>query len=200
QQLDSVAEFQPGSVLTHGSKWYLTNAWTSVSHQQDWSSIFSTQLSFGYSQGDPRQREEQLFITGSNSLAFKRNFGYQAYDAGGGPHLTRSEGLSRSGGPAYSRETERVLYYTAVVTAPPMGSSLRTGDRTDIIGPGDPRSVELSNTGVFGQVAVWLDKFHLTGDARGDVPGDVQASGEVPPALVPTQYHGPGALPPRPPP
>jgi outer membrane receptor protein involved in Fe transport len=169
QRLDSVAEFQVNSTLTHDSRESLFNAWAALKHDRSWSDRWSTQVSVGAASGAPT-RDERFFLTGNHSRTFTRNFGYRL--------LTSSLAVAYTRGTRFQArlvldgeiEQEDVLYYTALFNAP-QGNRM-SGDRFDFIPPEVDRTENLSDLGLGlqlnGQPSLALPELQLTGNVRVD--------------------------------
>lgn len=178
QQLDSMAEFQLSSVLTHASRVAINNYWTQARYDRSLSDQLRFGAMAGYSRGSPT-RDEILYLTGNYDSAFTRNFQYQAFDGGLQLAYTPFAALSAVVGADGSYEPQRTLYYTQIFHSV-QGVNL-PGSRKDILGDDDLRTAVLSNVGVYGQVALTpiraLPSLRLTGNLRFDVPN-----------LFPVQY------------
>ncbi len=179
QRLDSMGEFQLNSALTHRSRYSLQNAWASAHHDKAWTPRIATQLSAGFSRGEPT-RDEELFVTGAPTTSFRRNFSSTAFHAGARVDASLSESVTLSGGADAIIDLADVLYYTEIYRSEVGGHS--SGDEVDLVSDQDARSVMMSTGGAFAQIQVsrlpWLDKLHLSGNVRLDKPNhwDAQES------------------------
>ena len=169
QRLDSVAEFQLASTLTHDSRESLWNAWFALKHDLDWTDHLASQLTIGGAGGEPTH-DERFFLTGNMARTFTRNFGYRS--------LSSAFSLTYARGARFSArflidaelEQEKVLYYTALFNG---AQGLRmSGDRVDFIPPDVQKTRHLSDIGVglqvSGQPSLALPGLQLTGNIRLD--------------------------------
>ena len=170
QHLDSMAEFQLNSVLTHESRESLVNRWLVLKHDHEWSKSFSTAAMVGYSNGSPA-REDRFFLTQNRTQTFVRNFGYEAVNGALAATFAPSDDFSLRLGCDVEADWEDVLYYTAILNTPQ--GNRQPGDRQDLISASMDRSKLLSDVGAYVQVSgklPALEKLSLTGNLRVDRP------------------------------
>jgi outer membrane receptor for ferrienterochelin and colicins len=184
QRLDSVAEFQLNSTLTHESRESLLNGWLALKHDRNWNDRFSTQLSIGAAKGQPTH-DERFFLTGNMARTFTRNFGYRSLTTALALAYTRERFSARLVLDA-DLEQEDVLYYTALFNGP-QGNRM-SGERLDFIPATAERTKNMSDLGVglqvTGQPSLKLAGLQLTGNVRVD---RVSYGGFEPPAQLSTR-------------
>jgi iron complex outermembrane receptor protein len=178
QQLDSKAEFQLSSVLTHRSRIAIDNYWSQAHYEKAWSERLRLVATLGYSTGAPT-RDEILYLTNNYLSSFTPRFKYQAYDAGFQLVYTPARRISLVMGADGSYEPQRTLYYTQTFHST-QGTNM-PGDSVDLIGGSDRRDVVLTNAGAYAQLSAVpfgrLPTLHVTVSGRLDVP-----------SLFPVQY------------
>jgi outer membrane receptor protein involved in Fe transport len=169
QQLDSAAEFQLNSVLTHRSRESLRNYYATVRHEASWTEHLSTKLSMGLSAGDTGP-QDRFYLTGNLARTFTRNFGYRALDAGVSTTYSRGDRVSARLGVDVEVDREDVLYYSATLN---MAEGVRpAGASLDFIPEGTPRQRTLRDLGAYLQVSgkpfAAIDGLTLLANARVD--------------------------------
>jgi iron complex outermembrane receptor protein len=169
QRLSATGEFELNSTLTHESRESLTNGWVAGKMDKRWSDRQSTSLTVSASAGAPN-RDEQFYLTGSRTRAFKRNFGYQALDGTFTWLLSFGQRFSLRVGLDGELDREDVLYYTAIFNQ--SEGTRRAGERLDLISDEQPRSQLLSDVGADLQVGITplprLPGLRLTASGRVD--------------------------------
>jgi outer membrane receptor protein involved in Fe transport len=178
QQFDAIGDFQLNSFLTHQSRYALTNIWSEVHHEKNWTSDLSSAVSLGYATGSP-SRDEKLFLTGNNDFAYRRNFDYQAFDANARIKYALPLNLFLTAGGDGTIEPQHTLFYSQIFNVE-QGSRM-PGQSIDLIAGNDKRTITLSNVGLFAQLngapLEDLPNLRLSGNFRLDFPN-----------LFPAQY------------
>jgi outer membrane receptor protein involved in Fe transport len=150
QQLDSAAEFQLNSVLTHRSRESLRNYFATLRHEASWTDRLSTRLSVGVSGGDTGP-QDRFHLTGNLARTFTRNFGYRALDAGVSTAYSIGDRISARVGVDVEVDREDVLYYAATLN---MAEGTRpAGASIDFISDDTPKRRTLSDVGAYLQVS-----------------------------------------------
>lgn len=171
QQLDSMAEFQLNSVLTHRSRVALENFWTAIRYEKTWSERLRLNATLGFAKGTPT-RDEILYLSGNYISSYAPRFRYQAVDTSWKATFTPVRHLSLVFGADGSYEPQRTLYYTQTFQS--QQGTRQPGDTTDLIGEREQREVTITNWGVYGGVnaapIARLRNLHLTLNGRLDVP------------------------------
>ena len=171
QLLDSVAEFQPSSVLTHRSRVALRNNWLSAGYVYGYGRDITLSVTAGVSNGKPLGRET-LFATGVNDFRFTRNFGYTALDFGAALEAKLPLQLESKTGVDFNYDREDVLFFTQFNidqqgTRPP-------NTPTERIEAGADRTVTISNVGVYSQLGgnpfKGVPDLYVLGNIRYDKP------------------------------
>jgi outer membrane receptor protein involved in Fe transport len=169
QQLDSAAEFQLNSVLTHRSRESLRNYFATVRHEANWTEHWSTRLSFGVSGGDTGPHD-RFYLTGNLARTFVRNFGYRALDAGFSTAYSLGDRFNARVGVDVEADREDILYYSAILN---MNEGMRAaGSAIDFISADTPRQRTLTDVGAYlqvsGQPLASLPGLTLLGNGRVD--------------------------------
>ncbi len=169
QQLDSTAEFQLNSMLTHDSRESLWNAWAALKHERRWGDHLTSQLTVSGASGAPT-RNERFFLTNSMTRTFTRNFGYRSVSSSLALTYAREPRLSVRLVVDTEVEEEKILYYTALFNAA-QGNRM-SGERLPIVAPEVDKTEILSDVGlglqVSGQPLLALPGLQLTGNGRVD--------------------------------
>jgi outer membrane receptor protein involved in Fe transport len=169
QRLDSAAEFQLNSMMTHDSRESLWNAWFAVKHDRRWSDHLSTQLTVGGASGAPTH-DERFFLTNNMSRTFTRNFGYRSLTSSLAVTYAREPRLSVRLLVDAEVEQERILYYTALFNGA-QGNRM-SGELLDFISPDVQKKETLADVGVGAQVSgqplIALPGLQITANARID--------------------------------
>jgi outer membrane receptor protein involved in Fe transport len=169
QRLDSTAEFQLGSILTHSSRVSITNGWAVLGWERSWERI-SASASLGYSQGAPDHRLYEVFATGNPLYSYVPNYGYRAVDAKLELSFSPLERLQFQLGADTEVSFEDVLFFTRILHQPE-GTRL-PGDTSNEIDPSKPTQRLFSSFGSYLQVSSEpfpsLPDLHLTGNFRLD--------------------------------
>ena len=151
QRLDSMAEFQPVSALTHQSRESIQNLWSSATHEKSWTDRFNTRLTLGAAMGAPT-RDDQLYLTQNFTQVYTPNYGYKSGTASFVANYTSGTLISARFGADAELQRQRILYYTS--TFHDTQGTRMPGDRVDLIAPGVPRDETLSDLGLHGQLTV----------------------------------------------
>lgn len=168
QELNSAAEFQPNSVLTHKSRNSLYNNWASASYIYGYGKDVTVSATGGLSSGKPRDAD-QYFVTADDRFRYERNYGYDAYDLGAALEARLPAQLELKVGLDYASQNNDALYYTQIYTQPiglvPAG---RTVER------GVARTHKLTNLGLYAQIGgnpiSALPDLYVLGNIRFDDP------------------------------
>ena len=183
QELDSGAEFQLNSVMTHRSRVSLYNRWAAL----DWQRKAGEKLTFhahaGLSRGEPND-EYQLFLTDTTNSSFAPQFGYSAFNALVEASYEFGHWLGIDIGADIERSDEDVLFYKETLyRAEGDRQSFETIEHIDADAS---KSEVLTQFGAYVQLhsapISTLRDFRITGAARadwiefGDVKYDVQSS------------------------
>lgn len=178
QVLDSMGEFQVGSVLTHKSRHSIRNTWVSLQQQKDWTEKVSARLAAGFSRGAPT-RDDLLLLTTTNKYAFRRNYSYRALAAEASATWTPTPELALTAGADVLGEQHVVLYYTQIFNV--QEGDRNPGDELKLLNEEDREKVDIRNVGAFlhasGAPLSALPRLTLSGAVRIDVP-----------SLYPAQY------------
>jgi len=150
QHLDSMAEFQLASVLTHQSRVELENDFASLRYEKPLGTIAALDATLGWSRGIPLG-DEKLFLTGTSNSYYTRNF--RAWGLDGQFNFSISPFdtvlLSLKAGIDFSLDFESALSFTEVILAPTAGSGQTVGTRINPVFPGnDPQSFMMSDVGI----------------------------------------------------
>ena len=171
QQLDSTAEFQLNSVLTHRSRIAIDNYWSQARYEKSWSDRMRLTAMAGFSTGAPT-RDEALYLTDNFLSSFTPRYRYDAIDAGFQMAYTPARRFSLVIGADGSYEPQRTLYYTQTFQS--MQGMNTPGDSLDLIGANDQKNVVLANAGAYAQIGAApfarVPNLHLTASGRLDVP------------------------------
>jgi iron complex outermembrane receptor protein len=151
QRLDSMAEFQPVSALTHQSRESIQNIWSSATHEKSWTDRFNTRLTLGAAMGAPT-RDDQLYLTQNFTQVYTPNYGYKSGTASFVANYTSGTLISARFGADAELQRQRILYYTS--TFHDTQGTRRPGDRVDLVAPGVPIDETLSDLGLHGQLTV----------------------------------------------
>jgi iron complex outermembrane receptor protein len=169
QRRDSAGEFQLGSVLTHKTRFALTNQWVSFSHKYVVGPTASTTAQIAYSQGAPLDRDAR-WLTAGPFFYVRQNYRYQALDGSFEGDVTLFERLSLKLGLDGSHEPHRTLYYSQVYTSQ---SSLPEGTQEDLLPEGRPPDITISRGGMYAQLGGALipgwQELRFSASARLDV-------------------------------
>ena len=172
QLLDSVAEFQPSSVLTHGSRAALRNDWIAANYIYGYGSDYTLSFNAGLSSGAPQGKETLLSTTDSNQFRYTRNFGYTAVDLGGAFEAKLPLKLELKTGVDFTYDRENVLYYSQFNTV--QQGSNPIGTRTNRIDPTLPLERTISDVGLYAQLGgnpiAALPNLYVLGNVRYDDP------------------------------
>lgn len=155
QRLDSSAEFQLASVLTHLSRVQLENDFASIRYEKRFAPILAVDARLGWSRGVVLP-DEKLFLTANTQSYYTRNFRSTALDGQALFQITPSEslGLDIKVGADFLVDWQYALSFNQVVLAPPVGSGLNPTDKILPVYPGtDPKQFVVTDVGVPLQVA-----------------------------------------------
>jgi outer membrane receptor protein involved in Fe transport len=172
QSLDSVAEFQPGSTLTHASRVALTNNWANLQYVYGYGRSVTFSLTADVAGGSPSSKERLYSNADAPQFSYTRNFGYTLAGVGGALEASLPAQLELKVGADYFYDREDVLFFTQRVEVPSTGRDV--GDLDNRIGPNDPRQQTISNAGVYAQLGgnpfSSLSDLYLLGNIRYDAP------------------------------
>jgi iron complex outermembrane receptor protein len=164
QHLDSGAEFQPGSALTHRSRIALINSWLSARWTRPLRDTVRLFASAGAAQGEPT-RDEILYLTANPRFSYTRNFAYARVDAAAGAEFQLLPVLRLTASADVAHEQQTVLYYTQRFHLQ-LGENA-PGSTVDIISDSDRREVDQQTYGIQLQATHEpLQAVRLTADLR----------------------------------
>lgn len=150
QELDSAAEFQLNSVLTHRSREALRNYYATIRHEANWTERWSTRLTLGASAGDTGPKD-RFYLTRNLARTFMRNFGYRAFDAGLSAAYAVGTRFNARVGVDFEADREDILFYSAILN---MDEGMRpAGASIDFVSSDTPRRRTLTDVGAYLQVA-----------------------------------------------
>jgi iron complex outermembrane receptor protein len=182
QQLDAGAEFRQSSVLTHQSRESLRNAWAGLRHQQRWVPAFSSMFDVGFAAGGPT-RDDRLYLTGTPSQSFTRNFAYRELSSRLVLEFAPSDRFAVRVGFDAQVDFEDIQFYTVTFAADQ--GNRAAGESVDLIDANVVKTQTLANRGAFLEVGVSpipaLPNLSLTGTARVD---RVSYGSSAPPMVV----------------
>lgn len=150
QHLDSIAEFQLASVLTHQSRIQLENDFASLRYEKSFGSAVALEALVGWSRGLPL-RDEKLFLTGTSQSYYLRNFRASSLDGQLSLSLSPFEAVlfGFKAGLDFSLDWQNALSFTEVILAPTSGSGQTVGTRINpVFPPGDPSQFMMSDVGI----------------------------------------------------
>jgi len=156
QRLDSAAEFQLASALTHRSRIQLENEFASARYEKDFGSVFSIDTRLGWSRGMPLA-DEKLFLTGNTQSYFTRNFKYTSLNGQALMALRPISGVAFEikTGVDFNVDWQTSLSFNQVLLDPPAGSGRQP---TDIIAPvfagSDPKRFSMTDVGIPLQISL----------------------------------------------
>lgn len=169
QELNSGAEFQLNSVLTHRSRVHLVNDWASLHWQHRPLEQLKLRAHVGGAHGAPGD-DYQLFLTGNLSSGFKPRFDYTALNALVEASYEMGPWLQVDLGADAELRDEGVLYYTQVSYR--QDAKRRAFDETDLIGSGARKIAAAREFGTYLQLhsapVASLPDLRLNGSARAD--------------------------------
>ncbi len=172
QMLDSVAEFQPGSTLTHNSRIALTNNWANLQYIYGYGRSVTLSLTGDVSAGSPTNKERLYSNADLPNFSYTRNFGYTAAGIGGALEAALPANLEMKVGADYSYDREDILFFTQRVEVPQPGRIV--GAESERIGVGIATKQTISNVGVYGQIGgnpfSAVPELYLLGNIRYDAP------------------------------
>ncbi len=145
-QLDANTEFRLNSVLTHGSRESLRNAWLALRHENRWSDRFATRFHAAFSAGSPT-RDDQLFRTLEPAQSYQRNFGYRAVDSTLVLEYAPSERFAARLGMAANVEFQDTPFFVVTYSAPE--GNRQAGERVELVSPTSRRQQTLSDRGAY---------------------------------------------------
>ncbi|RYZ08490.1 MAG: hypothetical protein EOO73_08055 [Myxococcales bacterium] len=150
QELDSAAEFQLNSVLTHRSRESLRNYFATIRHEASWTDRWSTRLTLGGSAGDTGPKD-RFYLTRNLARTFMRSFGYRAFDAGFSTAYAVGTRFNARVGLDFEADREDILFYSAVLN---MDEGMRpAGAAIDFVSSDTPRQRTLTDIGAYLQVS-----------------------------------------------
>ncbi len=150
QELDSAAEFQLNSVLTHRSRESLRNYFATLRHEANWTERWSTRLTLGGSTGNTGPKD-RFYLTRNLARTFVRNFGYRAFDAGFSTAYAVGTRFNARLGVDFEANREDILFYSAILN---MEEGMRpAGAAIDFVSNDTPRKRTLTDVGAYLQVS-----------------------------------------------
>jgi outer membrane receptor protein involved in Fe transport len=150
QELDSAAEFQLNSVLTHRSRESLRNYHATLRHEANWTEQWSTRLTLGGSVGNTGP-QDRFFLTRNLARTFTRNFGYRAIDASFSTAYSLGKRFNARVGVDFEADREDILFYSAMLN---MNEGMRpAGASIDFVSPETPKQRTLTDVGAYLQVS-----------------------------------------------
>jgi iron complex outermembrane receptor protein len=170
QRLDSMGEFQPGSLLTHASRHSILNLYGGGTYDLEITPRLSLNATVGVSQGGPTDQDLQVRTLQADNLmepAYRRNFDYRAVDARLQVQASPLDWLSLRTGIDYTYERHHTLVFTSVER-----DAEDLGEETVLAGR-NPTRVEFGNLGADAQVIGQVAGLRLTGNLRLDIPSDI---------------------------
>ena len=169
QGLDSGAEFQLNSNLTHRSRVSLYNRWASLNWRRQVGEKFSLRASVGGSHGGTT-REYEIFLTGNPTAGYRPQFGYRAFNALTEASYDFGPWLGVDIGADLELTKENVLYYKQIAYR--ADGRRQPFDEIERIDSDDPRSHNLTQFGTYLQLhsapISSLPNLRLTGAVRED--------------------------------
>ncbi len=172
QQLDSSAEFQYNSPLTHRSRVATRNTWSSARWARTWNDSVTAELSLGYSQGAPTKSHE-LYLNDSPAFRFLPRYNYKALSGSADLRWSPFSALAIALGADSEYDWQRILYFTQIASVDQ--GSYAAGERVNVaIDADDDRNATLRSTGAHLEVAgnplhKLLPNLKLTGNGRVDM-------------------------------
>ncbi|AKF04746.1 TonB-dependent receptor [Sandaracinus amylolyticus] len=172
QRLDSMAELQVSSVLSHRSRVAIDNFWIDLRHEAEWSELVSTTIDVGYSTGGPT-RDMRLALAQNHDATWRPQFGYDAFNASAAVVISPlGRQLSFRVAADLLVDLENILYYRQTFSAP--GEGGEPPATIDLISPSTDREQTITDFGVSLGVAsvplpTELPGLRLTGDLRVDL-------------------------------
>jgi len=169
QRLDSVGQFRINSLLAELSRVALTNLWSALRYEKNWSNV-GLSLATSLSSGQP-QREYELTLAGNNNYSFRPNYGYlSTTNTIEVSYRPLGQKLALRLGGEFDFAQERVAYYTQVFRR--QEGSNQPGDTIDLIGDA-PRDRQYFGGAVFlsltsSPFTKRLKGLRLSGDLRVD--------------------------------
>jgi outer membrane receptor protein involved in Fe transport len=167
QELNSKAEFQLNSLVTHRSRVHLVNDWLVLGWERKISKI-NLRATLGGSRGEPA-RDYELFLTGNPNQSYRPRFDYEAVNGlveGGyefGPWLKAEVGVDGELG------RQQVLFYRQRFYDE---AGYRAFDERDLLTPGSQRHRDQQQFAAYAQAHSTpfeaLPDFRLTAAARSD--------------------------------
>jgi outer membrane receptor protein involved in Fe transport len=169
QGLDSSAEYQVNSLLTHRSRVSLFNQWLCLTWERKFQEKLELRAYVGVSRGKPQQ-DSLLFLTGSTASAYRPEYGYRAVNGLAEVGYDFGPALKLQLGADSEVEEEDVLYFTQILYR--ADGQRQPLDELALIDPGEARSHTLVQVGPYLQAhsapLPELPDFRLTGAIRGD--------------------------------
>jgi outer membrane receptor protein involved in Fe transport len=170
QELDSGAEYQINSLMTHRSRVNVENRWLTLAWQTISESKFHARGYAGYSSGDAGSNYE-LFLTSSKSSAYRPKFGYRAFNGLLEFGYDFADAIKIDAGMDLEVRDEDVLYYRQVLYR--SDATRQPFDEIDLIAADAPRSHDYLQVGPYLQIhsrpLADVPDFRITGTVRGDL-------------------------------
>lgn len=173
QRLDSNAEFQLASALTHLSRVQLENDFASARYEKDFGKAVTLDARLGWSRGLPLA-DEKLFLTNNTQSYYTRNFRYTSLNGQALLSIRPLETLAFEikGGVDFNVDWQSALSFNQVLLDPPANSGRNA---TDVIRPvfpkADPQKFSMTNVGIPLQVSLTPGRTGLASRFRFTVNG-----------------------------
>lgn len=171
QRLDSMAELQVNSAMSHDSRVAIDNYWVAVRHEQRWNEHLAHTAEIAFATGRPT-RDMSLALPNNPNATYRPQFGYQALNLSGALTWTPlGRQLSFRLGIDAEIDFEDVLFYRQTLNT--AVGDREPGHTIDLIDPSTLRQQTLTDVGFALQVSSYpspsLPGLKLTGDLRVDV-------------------------------
>lgn len=147
QRLDSMAELQVSSAMSHRSRVAIENFWSDVRYERRFSDQFWAGANVGLSHGEPT-REYRLFLTNNRTSFYEPAFEYTAVSGGVSANWSPlGERLSLRLGVDGELDSEELLHYRQTLLMP-VGDRM-PGDAIDVnVSPGEDLTRTITQIGV----------------------------------------------------
>ena len=171
QQLDSMGEFQPGSVLTHQTRVALENLWSSARYEKDFTAHLTGWADLGFSEGAPT-RDDRFYLTNNDNFYYRSQSRYSAWDLDLGVSYDFGPRISLRAGLDAAVDHETVAYYSQVLQS--VQGTHGPGSVLPITNSDEALHQDLNDLGVYLQATsvplATLPGLHLVGNVRVDKP------------------------------
>ena len=173
QRLDSAAEFQLASALTHLSRVQLENDFASARYEKRFGTLLDIDVRLGWSRGLPLA-DEKLFLTANTQSYYTRNFKYTSLNGQALVALRPLEAMQFEvkAGVDFNVDWQDALSFNQVLLSVPAGSGRNP---TDVIRPvfptSDPAKFAMTDIGIPLQVSLTPGRTGLASRLRFTVNG-----------------------------